>query len=280
MNYKIEYAWCCHGGKVRPNNEDNFWCMGEMLPQEHEGSDQIFAGECPLDAVPVFGVFDGMGGESCGEVASYLGARSFGELWKENPSLAKEDPEGFLRLACTKMTDEVLTYERENQIGSMGSTVAIAALGKEHLAVANLGDSRIYASYSGKMAQISKDHVLGRSFFGKAPLTQYLGLPTDEMLLEPSVQRMPYRVGLCVLLCSDGLSDMVSERRIRELMEGRDARQTVEGLLSEALAEGGRDNVTAVVIRILGGEEGVARGEAKPQGLFSRIFGNRSRLWG
>ena len=64
MNYDIEYAYACHRGKVRSNNEDNFWCCGHMLPEINDGSGEISEERCSSQTFPVLALFDGMGGES------------------------------------------------------------------------------------------------------------------------------------------------------------------------------------------------------------------------
>ena len=272
MNYPIEYAWFCHGGKVRPNNEDNVWCMGQMFPMIHEGSEEVREGKLSSAEAPVFAVFDGMGGESCGEVASYLGAKAFGESVEALRSLLVQNPEDFLGEACQRMNQEVLDYARANRVRTMGSTVAMAAFGEDHIGAGNLGDSRIYALFQGKLAQVSKDHVLSRSLFGKAPLTQYLGLPQEEMSLEPHLLRLPYRNGLRILLCSDGVTDMISERRIRDFLLLEDCGASARAILQEGLSAGGRDNLSAVVIRVLG-QEAAPEGGEKRKGWLDRLFG-------
>ena len=271
MNYQIEYAWFCHGGNVRPNNEDNIWIQGELLPMEHEGGEKISQGVLMDHEGPVFGVFDGMGGESCGEAASFIGAKSLGDSVKELSTLQREKPGDFLKEACNRMNQEVLDFASDNRIRTMGSTVALAAFGENEIGVGNLGDSRIYSLFQGKWEQVSEDHVLTRSFFGKAPLTQYLGLPQDEMVLEPHIACIPYRADLRLLLCSDGVTDMISSRRLRDLMGGENCAAVAESLLKEGLSAGGRDNLTAVVIRILPGE---MEGDLKPKHVpwYARFF--------
>ena len=74
MAYQIEYAYTCHIGKVRNNNEDNFWCCGESLDSENKGMSHVCSGHIKQADLPLLAVFDGMGGESCGEMAAFLAA--------------------------------------------------------------------------------------------------------------------------------------------------------------------------------------------------------------
>ena len=128
MAYQIEYAYACHMGKVRNNNEDNFWCCGETLDAENQGIDNIRTGCVSQSELPLLAVFDGMGGESCGEVASYLAAQSCGEFYRKNKRKLRDDPQHFLEEACMEMNRAVCGYSRENKIQSMGTTAALAEM--------------------------------------------------------------------------------------------------------------------------------------------------------
>ena len=77
MTYHIDYAYTCHAGKVRPNNEDNFWCCGEHLPVSNHGTEEIRTGIRLRESLPVMAVFDGMGGESQGEMAAWLASTAW-----------------------------------------------------------------------------------------------------------------------------------------------------------------------------------------------------------
>ena len=91
---------------------------------------------------------------------------------------------------------------------------------------------------------------------GKAPLTQYLGFQEENMALEPSIVEIGYQTGSSYLVCSDGVTDMLSDEEIREILgKNSTAEEKVEELLEMALAKGGRDNVTMVLAQISGYEE-------------------------
>jgi serine/threonine protein phosphatase PrpC len=86
---------------------------------------------------------------------------------------------------------------------------------------------------------------------GKAPLTQYLGLPEDLQMLEPSVAEIEHKEGYKYLLCSDGVTDMLSDREIEEILSGGlGLSEMVDTLLQTALDKGGRDNVTIVLCEV------------------------------
>ena len=107
MAYQIDYAYTCHTGKVRTNNEDNFWCCGVRLPVHNQGVDGILAGHTQHWQLPVLAVFDGMGGESCGEMAASAAVEALGGFYEENKKSLKKEPVVFLTGACANMNEAV-----------------------------------------------------------------------------------------------------------------------------------------------------------------------------
>ena len=129
--------------------------------------------------------------------------------------------------------------------------MAMVLFTPESMFACNLGDSRIYLWGEYKLRQISTDHVLGRSMVGKAPLTQYLGLPEDLQMLEPSVAEIEHKEGYRYLLCSDGVTDMLSDSEIEAILsQDMEIPEIVNDLLKNALQKGGRDNVTIVFCEV------------------------------
>ena len=196
-------------------------------------------------------VFDGMGGESCGEVAAFLASEEFGKFYNTNKRMLRDMPEDFIEGVCKSMNQAVCRYGTDNHIQSMGSTMAMILFTPESMFACNLGDSRIYLLGDEKMRQVSMDHVLGRNIVGKAPLTQYLGLPEEVQMLEPSVAEIEHKEGYRYLLCSDGVTDMLSDKEIEEILsEDGKLSEIVNRLLESALQKGGRDNVTIVLCEV------------------------------
>lgn len=256
MAYQIKYAYTSHMGRVRANNEDNFWCCGEWLPARNHGLGEVRSGEIPSGESPAFLVLDGMGGESCGEIAAFLAAEKFDGIYKKGIQ-APQDQGAFLQTACREMNRAVCTFEEENRIRSMGTTMAMIWLDKETIYSCNLGDSRIYRYASGQFQQISTDHVLGKQLFGKAPLTQFLGIREESMALEPEIREFSYQNADRYLICSDGVTDMLSDGEIADLLSRElPVEETVQLILERALAKGGRDNITMVLCEIGRKEEG------------------------
>ena len=263
MAYQIEYAYTCHIGKIRNNNEDNFWCCGDSLEAQNQGMSHIRSGYMKQSEYPLLAVFDGMGGESCGEMAAFLAAEACGEHFKTAKDGIRNDPEEFLNEICESMNQAICDYGRTNKINSMGTTAALLAFAEDAVYSCNLGDSRIYKSDREKFYQISQDHVLGRSLFGKAPLTQYLGMEEENLQLEPSISRQEIKIGDRFLLCSDGITDMLSDGEIADILS-RDipVAKTVEILVDRALKKGGRDNITVVLCEMM----------EQPRNMFRRVL--------
>lgn len=263
MAYQIEYAYTCHIGKIRNNNEDNFWCCGDSLEAQNQGMSHIRSGYMKQSEYPLLAVFDGMGGESCGEMAAFLAAEACGEHFKTAKDGIRNDPEEFLNEICESMNQAICDYGRTNKINSMGTTAALLAFAEDAVYSCNLGDSRIYKSDREKFYQISQDHVLGHSLFEKAPLTQYLGMEEENLQLEPSISRQEIKIGDRFLLCSDGITDMLSDGEIADILS-RDipVAKTVEILVDRALKKGGRDNITVVLCEIM----------EQPRNMFRRVL--------
>lgn len=256
MTYQINYAYACHMGKVRVNNEDNFWCCGHQLPVENRGLEDIKSGSIFRGELPVFAVFDGMGGESCGEKAAYLAAETFGKYYGEHKRALKRCTEDFLQGACLEMNEAVSSFGAKNRISAMGTTMALTAFSGKGIWICNLGDSRVYRFAEDKLKRVSVDHVLGGSLFGKAPLVQFLGIREENLLLEPAVREFAYCEGDRYLICSDGITDMLSETEIAEcLSRGDTPEETVSHLLEGALGKGGRDNITVILCEVKEQEE-------------------------
>ena len=131
MTYHIDYAYTCHAGKVRPNNEDNFWCCGEHLPVSNHGTEEIRDRYQASGEPSGNGCFDGMGGESQGEMAAWLASDSLEHFYRENKGMLRKAPELFLTEACKNMNQAVCDYGREQRISAMGTTMAMIAFGKK-----------------------------------------------------------------------------------------------------------------------------------------------------
>lgn len=250
---RIEAACGCSKGKVRANNEDNFYFAGEYLPAENDALPTTLTGAFPPDAAPCFAVFDGMGGERYGELAAHAAARRMKTLlsrtvWSGRDAAARlEELSLSLNAAVLEKAREVLTRH-------MGSTMAGLLFADGSAYAFNLGDSRVYRSRGDSLTQLSVDHVDSRALFSrraKPSLTQHLGIDEEDFVVEPTIVRCQPEPGDCFLLCSDGLTDMLTDAEIGSLLRaGETARDKAETLIASALDRGGRDNVTVIVCEV------------------------------
>lgn len=244
MAYKATYFCISHIGKCRKVNQDNFICNGEFMHHQNKGTEKVLKGEVEVTSMPLFGIFDGMGGEECGEMAAYLAA--------EEASLLKPDgePESMLSAYCQRANQSICKYTKEQKLTSMGTTAAMLWLHKKKIYLCNIGDSKIFQLSKRELQQISFDHVSIAVSGKKPPLTQNLGIPEEELLISPYFASGEYQKGDVYLICSDGLTDMVEEEEIARILCRDDRMASAEELLQKALDNGGKDNVSFIVLYI------------------------------
>ncbi len=234
-------------GCVRGLNEDSFCIYG--LEQNQ------IPGFCVLS--------DGMGGHNAGEVASQKAVQFVAEELIETVSGKK------LSMIPKKIKDAVcvankkvykMAMDNQSQNG-MGATLVAAVICPDEAYIANVGDSRAYACRNHELLQITTDHSVVEEMVANGPttrdearvhpqrniITRVIG--TDSVT-EPDIFEYDYLLGDCVLLCSDGLSGMVDDEEILEILDqALDAEHTVQKLIETANSHGGRDNITAICIR-------------------------------
>lgn len=252
MKLMLEAACGCHMGKIRRNNEDNFFFDGKCLEEKNTGMHNTVCMDEPLQNGLCLAVFDGMGGESFGETASFTAARA---MQKSVRTLADYfvSEKKYLKRLCTQMNDAVVEQQKLLQADRMGTTVAALYFSSRYVYVCNVGDSRAYRLRSGEFMQLSRDHVSARPMppGRKAPLTQHLGIDPEEMLIEPYIAKGEVKKGDWYLLCSDGLTDMLDNFTICDIMiKNPDADICAQALIRAALEKGGRDNITAIICHI------------------------------
>ena len=255
MAFRIEAACGCNVGRRRAGNEDNFYFDGRILPRDNDGL-RAAGMEEDLKRELCYGVFDGMGGESYGEEASYLAA----ETVKGSTKLLADffyPPKKYLSNLVEEMNGAVCRRAEELACSRMGSTAVMLYFSGRFAYVCNVGDSKAFRLRRDEFLQISRDHTDAafleeHGIRGRKPsLTQHLGIWPQEMVLEPYIAKGELQDGDQYLLCSDGLTDMVGNVDICAVMkETDDVRECVDLLIGKALENGGRDNVTAIVIRV------------------------------
>lgn len=248
MADRISYVCCCNTGRVRKNNQDNFFVDWKYLYSENFALETPLTGTHLISDKPAYAVFDGMGGEKHGEIASFISAHVFSKALKT----IFAEPAVLLNRACYMMNDAVCEFMLENSIRSMGSTAAIIMFDTQYVTVCNLGDSGIYRVSENGLLKVSTDHVESNPAFSSKPmLTQFVGIPKEEYLIEPSVKILNYAAGDRFLICSDGLTDMVKEPEIAAIINSSpNIEAAANSLLTEALRRGGVDNTTIIICEV------------------------------
>lgn len=228
-----------------------------------------------LVAPPLFAVADGMGGHAAGEVASEIAITVLGEKAPHTPDAAAlgravEDANRAVILAAN---------EKRGRAG-MGTTMTAAVLQKDRLVIAQVGDSRAYLLHQGRLQQLTRDHSLmadmieagrltpeeARTHPNRSVITRALG---SDPRMVPDLYEITVETGDRLLLCSDGLSSMVEDSAIEStLARTRDPQRCASMLVNEAIAAGGYDNVTVVVVDVAGQIDKVTRRYKRRSRLF------------
>lgn len=252
MIFQLSAACGCNVGRVRKNNEDNFYFDGKSLPEENNGLGGCIVKKTFLENEVLFAVFDGMGGEEYGEIASFTATETAKDKSDRNRRYTTGS-RAFLQQLCIEMNRTVCKRQEELHVSNMGTTAAMLLFVPDEVYACNLGDSRIYRLRDDEFSQISVDDVerVPEGVHRKAALTQFLGVPEDELSLEPHIVKCELNHGDVYLICSDGLTDMVSNLDICAILRQHiSVKQSVQHLISQALKNGGCDNTTVIVIRI------------------------------
>jgi serine/threonine protein phosphatase PrpC len=262
-----------HQGLVRPNNEDHFLTLRfgryliplqTNLPEDDRPSLSEEAG---------FGmvVADGIGGSVAGELASKLAINTFVNLLLRTADwILRLDDDYYeqqvIRRAWGRVQEvnSALTEkaQADPNLRGFGTTLTLAfSLGKD-LIIAHVGDSRAYIFRDGVLAQLTQDHTVAQTMANEGAirqrdvaksrfrhvLTRSLGMDVENLV--PDIEFLTLRDKDCLLLCTDGLTDMVPSARIAMILGAEEpAEKTCARLLDEALTAGGRDNITVALGR-------------------------------
>jgi PPM family protein phosphatase len=206
-------------------------------------------------------VADGMGGYAAGEIASRTAVEAVLNAYYGDLSDAMADGlTRAVRYANRAVLDEA---NRDAERAGMGTTLALAVVWSGQLAVANVGDSRVYLIRDGRIAQISRDHswiaellAVGKITPEEARHHPMRNVVTRSLGGRPELEIEVYpplklRRGDIALVCSDGLWGMVSAEQMLQTVEARSAQAAADALVAAANEAGGHDNITAVVCRVV-----------------------------
>jgi PPM family protein phosphatase len=250
---RLKHAARSDVGMIRSGNEDN-----------HDSDVNASRG--------LFIVADGMGGHAAGEVASLMAVQT---VMQELAELREIDDGGS---AAARLSEALRTANRnihertlaESDKQGMGTTASVLALDEKRYLIGQVGDSRVYLLRDGALHQLTKDHSYVQEQVDAGFLTpeQAKYHPYSNVItrcvgasqdVEPDVYKGDAKIGDVFLLASDGLTGMVDDRRIHTLLMARaEPERKVLSLIAEANGRGGLDNITAIVVQVLGPEDAPA----------------------
>lgn len=236
QGFTLRYGTCTDIGCVRDHNEDSL-----------------------VASDPLFAVADGMGGHEAGEVASEIAVTQLAEF------APKTLDAGGLVDAVREANHEIIraSFDGRGREG-MGTTLTAAMIEGENLIIAQVGDSRAYLLHDGVMHQVTRDHSLmadlieagqitpeeARYHPNRSMITRALGA---DPATTPDLYEITVQAEDRLLICSDGLSSMLEDPEIeRTLRRVQDPQRCADELVAQALAAGGFDNVTVIVIDLVG----------------------------
>lgn len=226
-------------GKVRETNEDH------LFTDEKLG---------------LFIVADGMGGHQAGEVASETAVKVISNFIRVNIGRGLSIPTLIEESIFTANEDILKKAIRDSSLDGMGTTVVLALLNEGSVHIANVGDSRAYLIRGSTIEQLTKDHSLVGDLVRKGQitkeearvhpkrniLTMALGI---EGVIELDIAPIDFQKGDYILLCSDGLTDMLTDEEIRDIvLSSKDIEGPCKNLVASANEKGGRDNITLISI--------------------------------
>ena len=269
MGLIIDAAAYSHIGG-RKNNEDNFYMNGVHLEREQMNR----GGQCNTDfsgPTQIYAVCDGMGGAMFGEEASLLAVKA---LKKYQSECDQPDSSVNIERMLGQISDGInqISYSRNMPAGASGSTIAMLVMHDWYFRSVHVGDSRIYRLRDGRFERMTKDHSQVQQMVDmgeispedafrhplKNVITQHLGMPNDSAEMVPSIsQRMELHPGDKYLVCSDGLSDVLPDEVIAQLLSANETAISSAGtLVRRALKEAGElgvssDNVTVIRLDVL-----------------------------
>ncbi len=213
-------------------------------------------------------VADGMGGQAAGEVASKRAVEIVPRELKKHlgPSVTADDTRAVVRRAIVQANEEIMAMAAlDRELKNMGTTIVLTLWrkGSNQMYVAGMGDSRVYLIRKGKIEQLTVDHSIAQALVEAKTISaaearvhryrnvlwKYLG--SAEVGEGPEVKLAPLQAGDRFLLCTDGLSGVVSDEQLANFSKEKpDVQECADGLGQLALDQGSRDNVSCIVIEV------------------------------
>tara|TARA_B110001454_G_scaffold219179_1_gene250727 strand:+ start:8254 stop:8976 length:723 start_codon:yes stop_codon:yes gene_type:complete len=232
------------------------WVLSDKGRRRDSNQDSVLVNP----EVGLFIVADGMGGHSGGEVASSLAVSAAEEVFKD-PESKNRAPREMIARAYEQASHQIYDKAaKENpELAGMGTTMVMCYIRKNHIYIGNVGDSRCYLFKKPHLWQVTEDHSLineqiragvlseqqASQLIGRNVITRSVGY---EREVDPDIFEREIFSGETYLLCSDGLSSLVGDARISEIMEQNAPVDALKACVEEALKNGGDDNVSVLIL--------------------------------
>jgi len=248
---RLAYGGASDAGRVRDRNEDRWYASRSR---------------------GLFIVADGVAGEFEGALAARVVVEALPRMIEAAAAnltdLAAEEARRAFASAIQNLSERVKrSTHGEPGLEGMGATVVAVVIDEPHALIAHMGDSRAYLLRDGSLELLTKDHTIVQMLIdtgrikpeeaathpSKGRLSRYVGMPGEPL---PDARHVDVRPGDTVLLCSDGLTDMLADERIESVLrDGGGPEAVARDLVAAANHAGGKDNVTAVVVALEGATE-------------------------
>lgn len=242
----MKLGYKTHVGMVRQNNEDSLLVLDGIHPD-----------------ICVLAVADGMGGHNAGEVASSMAIQGIKDYFMErlnNDEFIFQEKQ--VDTIIKKINTDIFVKSKSSpDLNGMGTTLTMMIYEKKKIYIAHIGDSRLYKINNKEMKQITQDHSLVAQLVRNGEITQEEALKhpqkniitralgTEEDILIDSYS-LSYHTGDIILLCTDGLTNSISDREIEKIIKSNANFQlAVEKLIEKSNENGGKDNTTAIIFQ-------------------------------
>jgi len=236
----------------------NVWCRTDKGLRRESNQDSFLVNE----SLGLFVVADGMGGHSGGEVASMIAVQTVEDVVKNNRE-KMTTPRDLLTKAYEEASQRIFdkAANERPELSGMGTTMVLCYKHGSSIYIGNVGDSRVYLFRKPYLWQMTEDHSLVneqlragiindeqvKTFAGKNVITRSVGYEREVYV---DILERPLQAGDCFLLCSDGLSGLVNDNLISEIISQTEPEKVPEACIERALANGGDDNVTVLFIQV------------------------------
>lgn len=243
---------CCKG-KTGKLYEDNYYFFGNISEDDRNKKFTTIT-----DKAATVAVFDGIGGMPHGEIASRVAAATLKNAIKTSAPANSNELSGILNLI-----NKILCNIMHGSNLKFGTTAELMLINNDSAYFCNIGDSPAFLIRDNEITQISSDHIEQKNVDRvkgsantksiKRGLTQYLGIDKEEMILEPHTDTVQIKTGDRLIICTDGLTNMLDLETIKKTVSNsKNADTIVSDLMNAAVDNGGTDDITIICASIRG----------------------------